>query len=460
MNKNKRRTEILPTPFIKGESSVLKVPLVKGGFRGISDRAKGVYLDNAATTPVDPRVLKAMLPYMTDVYANPSSLHSPGQKAGAAVREARGKIAAIINGHADEIIFTSGGTESDNLAVMGAILSATPIIKSQFGVEAKPHAVTTAIEHHAVLEPLLHLQKIGEIELTIVSPQKNGIVRAADILSAINERTVLVSVMCANNEIGTIQPIGDIGRGLLKLRRQTAPQLRSGQADGRRQGVGQWPLFHGDACQAAGYLDLNVEKSHVDLLTLNGGKIYGPKGVGLLFVRRGTKLQPLTRGGGQERGLRSGTENVPGIVGLAVALEIAQKEKDKENKRLMVLRDKLINGLLRIPKSRLNGDAENRLANNVNISFLDIEGEAAMLYLDAKGIYISTGSACASTELEPSHVIRALGLSYEAAHGSLRFSLGRHTKLADVNLVIKLLPGIVERLRKISPVNLDMSYFD
>lgn len=403
------------------------------------------YLDNAATTPLDPRVLKAMTPYMTETYANPSSLHSPGQKAGAAVRLAREKIAAAMNGHANEIIFTSGGTESDNLAVIGSVLSAASAVKAKFGADAKPHVVTTAIEHHAVLEPLLHLQKSGDIELTVLAPQKKGIINASDVVSALNERTVLVSVMYANNEIGTIQPIGDIGRALLKWRKENSTA---------------YPYFHSDACQAAAYLDLNVEKLHVDLLTLNGGKIYGPKGVGMLFVRRGTKIQPLTRGGGQERGLRSGTENVPAIVGLASALEIAQKDKDKENERLTVLRDMLIEGLLRIPKSRLNGDAINRLANNVNISFLDIEGEAAMLYLDAKGIYCSTGSACASTELEPSHVIRALGLSYEAAHGSLRFSLGRYTTKAQINQVIKHLPGIIERLRKISPVNLDMSYFD
>ncbi len=453
-HRRNRRTSRVPSPGTLGTRQ-----------RRAQRATRDVYLDNAATTPVDARVIEAMLPYMSEVYANPSSLHSLGQKAGVAVRQARESLAKGLNAHADEMVFTSGGTESDNLAVLGTLANAAAYVKSQFGAQAKPHAVTTAMEHHAILEPLMHLQKIGEIDLTIVAPQKNGVVKASEILNAINEKTFLVSVMYANNEIGTTQPIDEIGRGILKHRKQSTsrssqsqPQLHPGTRDAGRATM--FPLFHTDACQAAGYLDLDVEKLHVDLMTLNGGKIYGPKGIGMLFVRRGVRIAPMVMGGGQERGLRSGTENVPGIVGLATALEISQAESAKESKRLTALRDRLIQNLLRIPKSRLNGDAEKRLPNNVNISFLDIEGEAAMLYLDAKGIYCSTGSACASTALEPSHVIRALGLSYEAAHGSLRFSLGRHTSRADVDKVAKLLPGIVERLRKISPVNLDMSYFD
>ncbi|MDD2786318.1 MAG: aminotransferase class V-fold PLP-dependent enzyme [Patescibacteria group bacterium] len=429
---------------------------------------RSVYLDNAAATPLDAKVLKAMLPYFSSIAANPSSLHSAGQAANKAVTQARKSIAEIINGHADEIIFTSGGTESDNLAING-IISVIPIsnsvIPAKAGIqnpmdprirkddkrESLPHVVTTAIEHHAILELLTRLQKNGAIDLTVIKPQKNGVVKVDDIMSAVNDRTVLVSVMYANNEIGTIQPIGDIGRAILKYRaakRGTLYEVR-----------GTFPLFHSDACQAAGYLDLNVEKLHVDLLTLNGGKIYGPKGIGLLFVRRGVKLSPTVIGGGQERGLRSGTENVPGIVGMAKALELVQKNHEKESKRLAQFRDRLIKGLLRIPKSRLNGDPAERLPNNVNISFMDIEGEAAMLYLDAKGISCSTGSACASTSLDPSHVILALGMSYEAAHGSLRFSLGHDTIRSDIDYVIKVMPGIVEMLRKISPVTLDMSHF-
>lgn len=425
-------------------------------------KQKIIFLDHAAATPLDQRVLKAMLPYFDKTFANPSSLHSPGQAANKAVTQARKSIATILNGHADEIIFTSGGTESDNLAIMGVIASASvsPFQKgtaSMQGIKAEesiPHVVTTAIEHHAVLEPLKHLEKIGAIKLTVIKPKKNGIVAAQDVLDAVKQNTVLVSVMYANNEIGTIQPIAEIGKALLKWRKDV------GQWDGGTVGrATSYPLFHSDACQAAAYLDLNVEKLHVDLLTLNAGKIYGPKGVGLLFVRRGTKLAPITRGGGQERGLRSGTENVPGIVGMAKALELVQKNRAKESKRLSLLRNKLIDGLLRLPKSRLNGDADQRLPNNVNISFLDIEGEAAMLYLDAKGIACSTGSACASSSLDPSHVILALGLSYEAAHGSLRFTLGKSTTKSDVDYVISVMPGIVEMLRKISPVTLDMTHF-
>ncbi|MHB8830945.1 MAG: cysteine desulfurase family protein [Patescibacteria group bacterium] len=404
---------------------------------------KNIYLDNAAATPLDPRVLKAMLPYFDKIYANPSSLHSPGQAANKAVMQARKSIATVLNGHADEIIFTSGGTESDGLAIRGVLEAAVPKLGWD-GSAQVPHVVTTAIEHHAVLEPLMYLQKIGAIKLTIIKPKKDGAVSAQDVLDAIKHNTVLVSVMYANNEIGTIQPIAEIGKALLKWRKENNTAL---------------PYFHSDACQAAGYLDLNVEKLHVDLLTLNAGKIYGPKGVGLLFVRRGTKLAPITRGGGQERGLRSGTENTPGIVGMAKALELVQKDREKESKRLSLLRNRLIDGLLRLPKSRLNGDADQRLPNNVNISFLDIEGEAAMLYLDAKGIACSTGSACASSSLDPSHVILALGMSYEAAHGSLRFTLGKSTTKSDVDYVLSVMPNIVEMLRKISPVTLDMSRF-
>lgn len=399
-------------------------------------KIRPVYMDHAAATPLDAKVLKAMLPFFDKTYANPSSLHSVGQEAGKHVAVARKEISAILNAHADEMIFTSGGTESDSLAITG-VLEAVP--KPQL-----PHVITSAIEHPAVLEPLTDLERKGKIELTVIKPSKQGIVSAQEVVSAIKPNTVLISVMYANNEIGTIQPIGDIGRALLKYRSEHKSAL---------------PYFHTDACQAAGYLDLNVEKLHVDLMSINGGKIYGPKGTGLLFVRRGTKIAPVQRGGGQERGLRSGTENVPGIIGLSKALSMADGSREKESKRLIALRDRLVEGLSKIPKSRVNGHLENRLPNNVNISFMDIEGEAAMLYLDAKGIACSTGSACASSSLDPSHVILALGVSYEAAHGSLRFSLGRSTTRADVDYVVREMLPIVEMLRKISPVSLDMSHF-
>jgi cysteine desulfurase len=396
---------------------------------------KSVYLDHAATTPLEPQALEKMQPYFSAVFANPSSFHSPGLRAKEAVDAARKSIAAHLNAHADEIIFCSGGTESDNLAILGLIRANKAKVK---------HVITTAIEHHAVLEPLQHLHKTGEIELTVLPVDKLGLVSVEDFEEALRPETVLVSVMYANNEIGTIQPIADIGRALLKWRKSNATPF---------------PYFHSDACQAAGVLDLDAEKMHVDLLTVNGSKIYGPKGIGLLFVRRGVVLEPLIRGGGQERGLRSGTENVPGIIGLAAALNAAQAGKEKENIRLTKLRDKLIEGLLKIPKTRLNGHSSKRLPNNVNVSFMDIEGEAAVLYLDAQGIYCSTGSACASSSLDPSHVILATGVSYEAAHGSLRFTLGRSTKPTDIDHVLKVMPGVVEKLRHMSPVNLDMKYF-
>ncbi len=393
------------------------------------------YLDHAATTYVDERVLDAMLPYFAGVSANPSSFHTPGMRAKEAVADARASIGKILNSRADEIIFTSGGTESDNLAVMG-------IIRAH--ASKGNHVITTSIEHHAVLEPLLHAQKKKEIELTILPVDRDGRVSVAEFEAALRPDTVLVSVMYANNEIGTIEPIADLGRAILKWRKAHETAL---------------PYFHTDACQAAGACDLDVEKLHVDLLTLNGSKIYGPKGVGVLYVRRGTKVEPLVRGGGQEKNIRAGTENVPGIIGLSKALELSQTEKGAENARLIALRDRLIDGLLKIPKTRLNGHRTERLPNNANISFLDIEGEAAVLYLDAEGIYCSTGSACASASLDPSHVILATGLSYEGAHGSLRFTLGKRTTDADVEHVLAVMPGVVAKLRHMSPVNLDMKYF-
>jgi cysteine desulfurase len=398
---------------------------------------KDVYLDHAATSYVDPRVLEAMLPYFSENFANPSSFHTPGMRAKNAVTESRLAIAKLLNAREEEIVFTSGGTESNNLALVGVIRANKAKGK---------HVITTAIEHHSVLETLMHYQKTGEIELTILPVDKFGQVSVKDVEAALRPDTILVSIMYANNEIGTIQPIADIGRAILKWRKaQTVPSA--------------YPYFHTDACQASGALDLDVEKLHVDLMTINGSKIYGPKGIAILYVRRGTKIEPMIRGGGQERNVRSGTENVPGIVGFATALSLAQSEKEAENARLTKLRDKLTEGLLKIPKTRLNGHSTERLPNSVNISFLDIEGEAAVLYLDAEGIYVSTGSACASTSLDPSHVILATGLSYEGAHGSMRFTLGKRTTEEDIDRVIAVMPGVVEKLRHMSPVNLDMKYF-
>ncbi|MFA4954913.1 MAG: aminotransferase class V-fold PLP-dependent enzyme [Patescibacteria group bacterium] len=403
---------------------------------------QSIYLDHAATTPLDKRVLAAMLPFFTQTFGNPSSFHTPGLRAKEALAAARKSCATILNAHADEIVFTSGGTEADNLALMGVTRMAT--LYSLPSTLSHPHIIASAVEHPAVLEPLAALEKSGAIELTLLPVDKFGRVAPDDLVHALRPDTILVSIMYANNEIGTIEPIAEIGRLLLKWRKTHDTP---------------YPYFHSDACQAAGALALDVEKSHVDLLALNGGKIYGPKGVGCLFVRRGLKLEPLVYGGGQERNLRSGTENVPGIVGFATALELVQAEKERENKRLTVLRDRLIQGLLKIPKTRLNGHPTERLPNNVNVSFMDIEGEAAVLYLDALGIFASTGSACASQTLDPSHVILATGMSYEAAHGSIRFTLGHGTKKTDIDYVLKVMPGIIEKLRHMSPVNLDMKYF-
>lgn len=391
-----------------------------------------IYLDHAATTPLDAAVLEAMRPYFSETYGNPSSFHTLGMRAKEAVTASRITIAKLLNAHEDEIIFTSGGTESDNLAVLG-------IVRGEL-----PHVITSAIEHPAVLEPLTMLGRKKEIELTILPVDRYGMVDPKEVAAALKPNTVLVSIMMANNEIGTIEPIAEIGREILKYRKAQSSVF---------------PYFHTDACQATGCLDLDVEKLHVDLLALNGSKMYGPKGVGALFVRRGVKIRPFFVGGGQERNLRPGTENVPGIVGLAKAFELAQADREAESVRLTVLRDRLAEGLLKIPKTILNGHPTERLPNSVNISFLDIEGEAAVLYLDAEGIMASTGSACASASLDPSHVILATGLSYEAAHGSIRFTLGHSTTREDVDFVISVMPAIVERLRLMSPVNLDMKYF-
>ncbi len=396
---------------------------------------KDIYLDHAATTYVDPRVLEAMLPYFSDIYANPSSFHTPGLRSKEAVIEARTVIATQLNARDAEIIFTSGGTESNNLALLGTIRA---------HVATGKHVITTAIEHHSVLETLMYYQKAGEIELTILPVDRDGIVSVKSVEEALRPDTILVSVMMANNEIGTIQPIADIGRALLKWRKEHTTAF---------------PYFHSDACQAGGALDLDVQQTHLDLMTINSSKIYGPKGIGMLYIRRGVKITPMIFGGGQEQNLRSGTENVPGIIGFATALTLSQAEKETENVRLTKLRDRLIEGLLTIPKTRLNGHPTKRLPNNANISFIDIEGEAAVLYLDAEGIYVSTGSACASASLDPSHVILATGLSYEGAHGSIRFTLGKRTTAEDIERVIEVMPGVVEKLRHMSPVNFDMQYF-
>ncbi len=377
-----------------------------------------------------------MLPYLGHACGNPSSFHSVGKEAKDALDNARERMAKVLHVRADEILFTSGGTESDNLAVLG-------FCRANAGTGK--HLVVAAFEHHAVLEAAMHLEKKEGFEVAYLVPDHDGLITTDQVMSAIRPDTILISVMYANNEIGTIQPIGEIGNAIQKYR---AAEKKA------------FPVFHTDACQATGFLDLDVEKLHVDLMTLNGGKMYGPKGIGALYVRRGIKLQPLQFGGSQERGLRPGTENVAGIIGMAKALELVQENRVRESERLTALRDRLIEGIRqRVPKVRLNGHATKRLPNNVNVSFVDIEGEALILYLDAAGIYASTGSACTSTTLDPSHVILSLGLPYEVAHGSIRFSLGHATRAQDVEYVLDVLPPLVEKLRAISPVRVDPKYY-
>ena len=380
------------------------------------------YLDNSATTPVDKRVLKEMLPYFAEKYGNPSSMHSKGLEAKQAVGSARKRIAKILGADEKEIVFTSGGTESVNLAIKGVALA---------NMEKGNHIITTKIEHHAVLEVCKYLQEFEGFEVTYVDVQKNGIVDPKNIEKAIKKNTILISVMYANNEIGTIQPIREISE------------------IAKKHSI----IFHTDACQAGCYLGLNARNLGVDLMTINGSKIYGPKGVGCLYVKKDVILIPLLHGGEQESGVRSGTENVPLIAGFAKSLEIAQQAREKESKRLIKLRDYLAKELVKkIPHSQINGDMEKRLSNNVNISIYGVEGESMLLHLDSKGICASTGSACSSKSLEPSHVIMALGLPTEASHGSLRFSLGRFTTKQDVDKVIKELPKIAKQLREISPI--------
>ncbi|MCR4285236.1 MAG: IscS subfamily cysteine desulfurase [archaeon] len=392
---------------------------------------KSTYFDNAATTPVDKEVVKAMLPYFNQIYGNPGSMHSEGLKGKQALDSSRETISKILNCEPEEIIFTGSGTESINMAIKG-------IAHHQNKKLGKGnHIITQKTEHPAVLETCEFLEKEG-YEVTYLDVDRYGLISLDELEKAIKSETILVSIMYANNEIGTIQPIKEISEICKKNK----------------------VLFHTDACQASEYLNLDVKNLGVDLMSLNASKVYGPKGIGLLFLRKGVTLTPLIHGGGQERRLRSGTENIPLIVGFAKALEIASKDKGLECERLTKLSNKLIDGILKtIPKAFLNGHPTKRLPNNVNISILDIEGEAALLYLDKEGICASTGSACTSKTLDPSHVILALGLPYEAAHGSMRFTLGKNTTKEGIEKLINLFPKIVKRLRDLSPVNLKAEDF-
>lgn len=401
-----------------------------------------VYLDYAATTPLDPRAKEAMDSYWSKEYGNPSSLYRLGRRAKDALDAARACVAKFLNCLPEELIFTGGGTESINLAIFGVARTYQNLGR---------HIITSKIEHHAVLHSLEALAKEG-FEITYLDVDEYGLVNPGNVRRTLRPDTILVSVMYANNEIGTIEPVAEIGKVIKDFNKERVINKTS-----TTHNLQPTTYFHTDACQAAGSLVLDVQKLGVDLLSLNASKVYGPKGVGCLFSRRGLRIKPLIYGGGQENNLRSGTENVPGIMGLSKALEIAQGEKEKENARLIKLREYFLRQVMKkIPKVVLNGHPTERLPNNINISVLDIEGEAVILYLDEKGIYISTGSACTSASLDPSHVILALGRPYEYAHGSLRFTLGRQTTKKDLDYVLQVLPKVVKKLRSISPVRMEI----
>ncbi len=381
-----------------------------------------IYLDNAATTAVAPEVLETMLPYFTEVYGNPSSIHATGRTAHKAVDQARRQVAAAIGAQPQEIYFTAGGSESDNWAIKG-----TALAQQRKG----NHIITSAIEHHAVLHTCAWLEKHG-FEVTYLPVDEFGRVNPEDVEKAITDKTILISIMTANNEIGTIQPIREIG------------------AIARAHKI----LFHTDAVQAVGAIPVNVDEMNVDMLSMSGHKFHGPKGIGALYIRKGVRIDTLIHGGAQERGLRAGTENLPGIVGIGKAIELATANLDENARRITALRDKLMDGILeRIPDARINGHRTQRLPNNCNVSIRYIEGEAMLLRLDLAGIAASSGSACTSGSLDPSHVLLAIGLPHEIAHGSLRLTLGADTTEKDIDAVLDTLPGIVSDLRAMSVLN-------
>lgn len=408
---------------------------------------KLIYLDHAATTPVDPAVAKAMQPYWSNKFANPSALYKAGREANQAVNQARADIAKVLNAKPQEIIFTAGGTESNNLAIFG-------MAKAYQKKNHKPgHIITTAIEHHSVLHVVDELKTYGW-KVSYAPIDSEGFVSLPELKKLVRKDTALISVMYANNEVGTIEPIAEIGKWLNGLNKARA-----------QRGL-QQVLFHTDACQAGGALNLNTHDLKIDLLTLNGSKICGPKQTGILFVRSGVQLEPVIQGGGQERNLRSGTENVPGIVGLATALTLAQKNRDQENVRLQKLQSYFVDRLSKKVKDfNVNGPVINtkstgaknkstqkelhRLANNINITFKNVEGETLMLYLDSYNIAVSTGSACATTSLDPSHVLIGLGRSKQDAYSAVRFTIGKETTKESLDYVVTVLTDLIPMLRKV-----------
>ena len=384
-----------------------------------------VYADNAATTRVSKTALEAMLPYFTEIYGNPSSLHSVGQEAKEALENARDHIAAVLGCQSREIYFTSGGTEADNMAIRSAAALGAR--------KGKRHIISTAFEHHAVLHTLNRLEKEG-FEVTLLDVKDNHNITADQVKAALREDTCLVTCMFANNELGSVLPIREIG------------------AVCKEAGV----IFHTDAVQAVGHLPINVKADNIDMLSLSGHKFHGPRGVGALYIRRGIAPANIIEGGGQERGKRPGTENLPAICGMAAALDEAVANMEAHTVKVTALRDKLIEGLSKIPHSVLNGDPVNRLPGNVSFCFEGIEGEALLLLLDAKGVCGSSGSACTSGSLDPSHVLLAIGRPHEIAHGSLRLSLCEENTEEEMDHILKVVPQVVEYLRKMSPVWKDL----
>jgi cysteine desulfurase len=380
-----------------------------------------IYADHAATTAVSQEVLEEMLPYFTKQFGNPSSIYARGRECERAITDARARVAACLGAEPKEIIFTGGGSESDNWAIKGTC--------DRLAAQGKKHIITSVFEHHAVLHTCEFLEKHG-FEVTYLPVSPDGLVDPADVESAIREDTALVSIMYANNEIGTIQPIPEIG------------------AVCKKHGV----LFHTDAVQAVGNVEIDVKAQNIDMLSLSGHKFHAPKGIGVLYVRKGIVLPNLIHGGGQEFGKRAGTENVAGIMGLAKALEIATADIPGKIAKLTPLRDRLIDGILQIPQTRLNGDRDKRLCGNCNVSIVGIEGESLLLMLDHYGICASSGSACTSGSLDPSHVLLSLGLKHEVAHGSLRLSFDRDFTEADCDYILEIVPQVVEKLRAMSPM--------
>lgn len=379
-----------------------------------------IYLDHGATTKMHPEVLETIMPYMTEVYGNPSSIHFFGREVRKALEEAREKVAKAIGAEPREIIFTSGGTESDNLAIRGVARAMH---------KKGNHIITSAVEHHAVIDTCKALQDEG-FEITTVPVDEYGLVDVKDVEAAITDQTILITIMMGNNEVGTVMPVAEIG----KLARE--------------RGI----TFHTDAVQAIGSLPVNVNDIQCDLLSMSAHKFYGPKGVGALYVRKGTKLKVYSFGGVQERKMRPGTENVPGIIGMGKAIELATTDLEQKTAKVRKLRDRLIEGLMQIEHTKLNGHPEQRLPGSVNVSIQYVEGESLILSLDLKGIAASSGSACTSGSLDPSHVLMAMGMDHQTAHGSLRLTLGRENTVEEIDYVLEVIPEVVTRLRSMSSV--------